>query len=147
MLFRPPGGRPRSNLRSWIRIRFESEILDLNPIRPIARKARTSNDFVCLAARPAGAAERGYNGVLEVKVLCALEELVIFRVGARETAFDEVHAKRVQAFSDRKLVVDRERDAFLLRPVPKSGVVYLYLFGHLIVCFRHAGLPAGRSKN
>ena len=61
-----------------------------------------------------------------------LEELVVFRVGASETAFDEVDAKRIQAFSDCKFVIYGERDAFLLGPVPKSGVVYLDLFGHLI---------------
>src|SRR2546421_478947 len=51
------------------------------------------------------------------------EQLVVLRVCTRPTGLDVVHAEPVELFRDPQLVLDRERDPFELRPVPKSGVI------------------------
>ena len=61
----------------------------------------------------------------------APEQLVVLRVGARPTGLDVVDAEVVELLGDPQLVLDGERDALELRPVPQRRVVDLDLPGEL----------------
>ena len=50
------------------------------------------------------------------------EELDVLGVGARPSAFDELHAERVELLGDAELVLDRRGDALHLEAVAQGGV-------------------------
>jgi hypothetical protein len=79
---------------------------------------------------PPGGAERRDLGGLEHRVLHALEEAQVLRVGAGPAALDVVDAERVEALGDAHLVLHREGHALALGAVAEGGVVDLDLSRH-----------------
>ena len=59
------------------------------------------------------------------------EELVVLGVGSRPSPFDVLHAEMVELLGDPELVVDGERQAFLLAAVAQGGVVDVDRVGQL----------------
>ena len=68
----------------------------------------------------------------------APEQFVVLRVGAGPTGLDVVDPEVVELLGDAQLVLDGERDALELRPIPQRRVVDLDLS-----CFRLAERLAG----
>ena len=52
-----------------------------------------------------------------------LEKVFVLGIGARPPALDVLDAEMVELLGDPQLVVDRERQAFLLTAIPQGGVV------------------------
>ncbi len=70
-----------------------------------------------------GGAEGDQGGPIEVQLLRGPgEEFGVFRIGTGPSAFDERHPEMVELLGYPELVVDGQRQAFLLGPVPQGGV-------------------------
>ncbi len=83
---------------------------------------------VDLALHPPGRPERDEGARLELQLVGhPAEQLVVLGVRTGPARLDVVHAEPVELLRDPQLVLDRERDALQLRPVPERGVVYLYV--------------------
>jgi hypothetical protein len=78
-------------------------------------------------ARLARHPERGQRGVLQRLLRGEPEELRVAGVRARPPALDERHAELVDLVEDPQTVLDRVRQAGLLRAVAERGVVQLDL--------------------
>src|SRR5258706_5903687 len=75
----------------------------------------------------AGRAKRGNQCILPLRIAGALEEFNIFRIRTGPAALDEGYAEFIQFLCDADLVITRKCEAFRLRPIAESGVVYLDL--------------------
>ena len=81
-------------------------------------------------ARLARHPERGQRGVLQRLLRGEPEELRVAGVRPRPPALDERHAELVDLVEDPQAVLDRVRQAGLLRAVAEGGVVQLHLAAH-----------------
>src|SRR5690606_11413937 len=87
---------------------------------------------LCVAASPAGGAERDEARVVQFELAGALEELGVLRVGAGIAAFDVVDTKGIQLLDDEELLLERERQPFHAKAVAEGSVVQEDVFrsGH-----------------
>jgi hypothetical protein len=70
-----------------------------------------------------GAAKGTKRSLRKAKVLGTMKELNILGIRARPSPLNEVDAQLIQLASNLQLVLYREGDALLLRPVPKGSVI------------------------
>src|SRR5262249_9806846 len=70
-----------------------------------------------------GRAEGREFRAMKCPVLCLLEKLDVFGIGARPSALDEVDAECIQTLSNAQFVGNGERHPFTLRTVAQGRVV------------------------
>ena len=67
--------------------------------------------------------------MLQLQTARLLEEFFVFGIGTRPSAFNVVNTELIEFPGNEDFVIDRERDGFALRAVPKSGIESLNAHG------------------